>query len=49
MSWFFFANKKIKGNTAYTKDNFLKSLSIPKSLKIGVMVNAIDFLQSDLS
>ena len=42
-------NKKIKGNTAYTKDNFLKSLSIPKSLKIGVMVNAIDFLQSDLS
>ena len=42
-------NKKIKGNTAYTKDNFLKSLSIPKNLKIGVMVNAIDFLQSDLS
>ena len=42
-------NKKIKGNTAYTKDDFLKSLIIPKNLIIGVMVNAIDFLQSDLS
>ena len=42
-------NKKIKGNTAYTKDDFLKSLIIPKNLIIGVMVNAIDFLQSNLS
>ena len=41
--------KKIKGNTAYTTDAFINSLSIPKSLKIGVMVNASDFLQSNLN
>ena len=36
--------QKIKGNTAYTTDEFINSLSIPKNLKIGVMVNASDFL-----
>ena len=41
--------KKIKGNTAYTTDEFINSLSIPKNLKIGVMVNASDFLQSNLN
>ena len=41
--------KKIKGNTAYTTDAFINSLNIPKSLKIGVMVNASDFLQSNLN
>ena len=40
--------KKIKGNTAYTTDAFINSLNIPKSLKIGVMVNATDFLQTNL-
>ena len=42
-------NNKIKGNTAYTTDDFLQSLRIPKSLNIGVMVNASDFLQSNLN
>jgi 4-hydroxy 2-oxovalerate aldolase len=41
--------KKIKGNTAYTTDKFINSLSIPKNLKIGTMVNASDFLQSKLN
>ena len=42
-------NNKVKGNTAYTTDDFLQSLRIPKSLNIGVMVNASDFLQSNLN
>jgi len=42
-------NNKIKGSTAYTTDDFLQSLRIPKSLNIGVMVNASDFLQSNLN
>ena len=41
--------KKIKGNTAYTTDNFIKSLKIPKNLKMGVMINAADILESNLS
>ena len=41
--------KKIKGNTAFTTDAFINSLKIPKDLKIGVMVNAVDFLQSNLN
>ena len=41
--------KKIKGNTAYTTDKFINSLKIPKDLNIGVMVNASDFLQSNLN
>jgi|TARA_Y100000310_G_scaffold340266_1_gene435410 4-hydroxy 2-oxovalerate aldolase len=41
--------KKIKGNTAYTTDSFINSLNIPKNLKIGVMINASDFLQSNLN
>lgn len=36
--------KKIKGPTAYTTENFLNSLKIPKDLKLGVMINAGDFL-----
>jgi|MDTC01.3.fsa_nt_gb 4-hydroxy 2-oxovalerate aldolase len=43
------SKKKIKGNTAYTTDEFINSLSIPRNLKIGVMVNASDFLQSGLN
>ena len=41
--------KQIKGNTAYTTDAFVNGLKIPKNIKIGVMVNAIDFLQTNLS
>ena len=38
----------IKGVTAHTTDSFINSLKIPKNLKIGVMVNATDFLQTNL-
>ena len=34
---------KLKGPCAYSEESFLKSLKIPKNLKIGVMVNASDF------
>tara|TARA_E500000178_G_scaffold354941_1_gene425757 strand:+ start:599 stop:2185 length:1587 start_codon:yes stop_codon:yes gene_type:complete len=34
---------KTKGPSAYTDETFLKSLEIPKSLKLGVMINASDF------
>ena len=35
---------KTKGPTAYSEENFLKSLKIPKDLKIGIMINAADFV-----
>ena len=35
---------KIKGPCAYSEENFLKKLKIPKNLKIGIMVNAADFV-----
>jgi len=35
---------KIKGPCAYSEESFLRSLKIPKNLKIGVMVNASDFV-----
>lgn len=35
---------RTKGPTAYSEESFLNSLKIPKGLKIGVMVNAADFL-----
>ncbi len=38
---------KTKGPTAYSEENFLKSLKIPKNLKIGVMINAADYLSSN--
>ncbi len=34
---------KIKGPCAYSEERFLKTLKIPKNLKLGVMVNASDF------
>ena len=37
---------KTKGPTAYSEESFLKSLKIPKNLKLGVMVNAADFINS---
>ena len=38
-----------KGVTAYTKDSFINTLNIPKNLKIGVMINGTDFLQTSLT
>jgi len=35
---------KIKGPCAYSEESFLRSLKIPKNLKIGIMVNASDFV-----
>ena len=32
------------GETAYTKSNFLKSIKIPKNVKLGVMINASDLI-----
>lgn len=37
---------KTKGPTAYCEESFIKSLKIPKKLKIGIMINAADFIQS---
>ena len=50
-TWGFRFLDKVKtmGPFAYSEESFLRSLKIHKNLKIGVMVNAIDFLQSDLS
>lgn len=40
----FIANKGFKGATAYTTDDFLRSLSIPEGLTVAVMVNGSDVL-----
>jgi 4-hydroxy 2-oxovalerate aldolase len=37
---------KTKGPTAYTEESFLNSLKIPKKLKLGIMVNAADFINN---
>ena len=41
-------NKKL-GLTGYTDDNLIEKLSIPNSLKIGVMVNASDLFKNNYS
>ena len=38
---------KTKGPCAYSEESFLKSLKIPKNLKIGIMINAADFVNSN--
>ena len=35
---------KYRGSTAYSDDNFIKSLNVPKSIKLGVMINASELL-----
>ncbi len=40
----FLANEGFKGPCAYTKDDFLRSLNIPESLQVSVMVNGSDLL-----
>ena len=37
-------NKGFKGPYAFSSDTFLESLDIPKDLKIGVMINASEFI-----
>ena len=37
---------RTKGPCAYSDESFLKSLKIPKNLKIGIMINAADFVNS---
>ena len=40
----FLDKAKIKGPCAYSDEKFLRSLKIPKNLKIGIMINASDFV-----
>ena len=42
----FLNQNKLRGETAYTKENFIKKLKIPKNLSIGVMINASDFVNN---
>ena len=44
---FRFLNNKNSGLTAYSTDKFLKNLKIKNDLKIGVMINATDFILDD--
>ena len=45
----FVEKNKIKGLTAYTDDQLIKKLIIPKNLSIGVMINTGDLLKNNLS
>ena len=45
----FLNQNKSRGETAYTKENFIKKLKIPKNLSIGVMINASDFINNTSS
>ena len=42
----FIDSHSYKGPCAYSRDEFLNNLSIPKNLKIAVMVNASDLINS---
>ena len=39
--------KEFRGACAYTTDEFLSSLKIPKSLKIAVMINGAELIKED--
>ena len=43
----FFDKSTFKGHCAYTTDEFLENLKIPKKLKVAVMVNASDLLSHE--
>lgn len=45
----FLNQNKSRGETAYTKESFIKKLKIPSNLTLGIMVNASDFISSPLS
>ena len=42
----FLDKDKIRGPNAYTSDHYINSLVIPKKTKVGVMINASDFVGS---
>ena len=44
---FRFCDKKNSGLTAYSNDKFLNKLKYDKKIKIGVMINAADFILND--
>ena len=43
-----FQSKDFKGPTWYTTDSYLNSLSIPKNLTLGVMVNSYELISHPL-
>jgi 4-hydroxy 2-oxovalerate aldolase len=43
----FKSNEGFKGPNAYTTDNYLRSLTIPKNLNVGVMINASDLYDGE--
>ncbi len=43
----FYEKNQTKGLTAYTNKELINSLSIPKDIKIGVMINAGDLIQNN--
>lgn len=47
----FKSNKEIglRGSTAYSTDKFLNSLKIPKNVNLGVMINASDLINPNIS
>ena len=42
------SQKDFKGPNWYTTDNYINSLKIPKKLKLGVMINMSEFMQTRL-
>ena len=40
-------NKKFKGPTWHTSENYLNSLKIPKNLKLGVMINSSEIINNN--
>jgi 4-hydroxy 2-oxovalerate aldolase len=43
------SNRGFKGSCAYSSDEFLKSLNIPKKISVGVMINASEFDSGSIS
>lgn len=41
-------NSGFKGASAYTTDHYIRSLEVPGSLSVAVMINAVELLASDL-
>lgn len=40
-------NKKFKGPTWHSTDNYLNSIKIPKKIELGVMINASEIINKD--
>ena len=43
----FYKNKGFKGSCAFSSEEFLSSLLIPKNLKIAVMINADELIEEN--